>query len=141
MGAKRTSAMCAAMRKTAEVRAMVVVAARWRRLARRIHAMAGPMAKAKAASAAGRRRAAKDGAGEVEEVRHGERVVADAAMGEEVADVGDEGEMARGPEAVGEGDGDGEADDGEGGVGEGDPAAGGFVFGVGCLRRGRGRRR
>ena len=48
---------------------------------------------------------------------HGEGVVSYAAVGEEVADVGDEGEVARGPEAVGEGDGDGDADDGEGGVG------------------------
>ena len=59
-------------------------------------------AKAMAASAAGRRSAAKLGIGEVEEVRHGEGVVADVAMGEEVADVGDEGEVARAPEAVGE---------------------------------------
>ncbi len=35
---------------------------------------------------------------------HGEGVVAYAAVGEEVSDVGDEGEMAGGPEAVGEGD-------------------------------------
>ena len=34
------------------------------------------------------------GAGEVEEVRHGEGVVAYAAMGEEITDVGDEGEVA-----------------------------------------------
>ncbi len=59
-----------------------------------------------AARAAGRRSAAKRGAGEVEEVRHREGVVADVAVGEEVADVGDEGEMAGAPEAVAEGDGD-----------------------------------
>ena len=59
MGAKRTKAMCAAMRKMVEVRAMAVVAARWRRFVRSSHAMAGPMAKVMAASAAGRRRAAK----------------------------------------------------------------------------------
>ena len=41
MGAKRTKAMCAAMRKTAEVRAMAVVAARWRRLRRRSQASGG----------------------------------------------------------------------------------------------------
>ena len=46
MGAKRTKAMWAAMRKTAEVRAMVVVAARWRRCGRRSQAVAGPTAKA-----------------------------------------------------------------------------------------------
>ena len=61
MGAKRTRAMWAAMRKVAEVRAMAVVAARcWRRL-RSSQAMAGPMAKAARARAAGRRRAAKEG--------------------------------------------------------------------------------
>ena len=51
----------AAMRKTVLVRAMVVVAARWRRFVRRSHAMAGPVAKASAARVAGRRRAANDG--------------------------------------------------------------------------------
>ena len=76
------------------------------------------------------------GAGEVEERGHGEGVVADAAMGEEVADVWDEGEMARGVEAVGEGRGNRETDEGECGVGKGDPAARGFrcvvcVFGAG----------
>ena len=69
-------------------------------------------------------------AGEVEEVRHGEGVVADVAMGEEFADVGDEGEMAGGPEAVGEGCGDGEAEGGVGGEGEGEGAAEGGVEGV-----------
>ena len=73
------------------------------RRVRRIQAAAGPRAKAMRARAAGRRRAAKDAAGEVEEVGHGEGVVADAAVGEEVADVGDEGVVAGGPEAVGEG--------------------------------------
>ena len=71
------------------------------------------------------------GAGEVEERGHGEGVVADAAMGEEFSDVWDEGEMARGVEAVGQRSGDGEADGGEGGVSEGDPAAGGFFCVVG----------
>jgi hypothetical protein len=92
--------------------------------------MAGPKAKATAARIGGEAQGGEAGAGEVEEVRHGEGVVADAAMGEEVADVGDEREVAGGPEAVGEGDGDGEAEDGEGGVGDGDPAAGGAVEGV-----------
>ena len=50
-------------------------------------------------------------------------------MGEEFADVWDEGEMARGVEAVGEGRGDGEADSGEGGVGE---EQGCWLFVVGC---------
>src|SRR5215472_9403368 len=48
-------------------------------------------------------------AGEVEEMRHGERVVADAAVREEGADVWNEGKVTRGPEAVGERGGDGEA--------------------------------
>ncbi len=39
----------------------------------------------------GQAQGGEGGAGEVEEVRHGEGVVADAAMGEEVADVGDKG--------------------------------------------------
>src|SRR3981189_3515997 len=61
IGAKRVKAMWAAMRKTAEVRAMVVVAARWRRWVRRSQAAAGPKAKASAARDAGRRSAAKLG--------------------------------------------------------------------------------
>ena len=69
-------------------------------------------------------------------MRHGEGVVADAAVGEQIADVGDEGEVAGAPEAEAEGDGDGEAEDGEGGVGDGDPAAGGLVVRCRWLRRG-----
>ena len=84
------------------------------------------------------------GAGEVEERGHGEGVVADAAMGEEVVNVGERGEVARGPEAEGQGCGDGDAEERESGVGEGDPAVGGFGFGVGAgagdlgTREGRG---
>ena len=100
--------------------------------------MAGPRAKARAARVAGRRSAAKLGPVRSKRRGHGEGVVADAAVGEEVADVGDEGEVAGGPEAVGEGESDGDAEDGEGGVGEGDPAAGGFVFGVGVFGAGEG---
>ena len=55
--------------------------------------------------------------GEVEEVGHGEGVVADAAVREQGADVGVEGQMARGPETVAEGQRDGEAEEGEGDVG------------------------
>src|SRR5438309_6262942 len=69
-------------------------------------------------------------AGEVEEARHGEGVIADVAVGEEVAYVGDEGDVAGCTEAVSEGDDDGYAEEGEGGVGCGDPAAGDGVFGV-----------
>ncbi len=65
--------------------------------------MAGPMAKAMRCEGGGKSEGGEAGAGEVEEVRHGEGVVADAAVGEEVADVGDEREVAGGPEAVGEG--------------------------------------
>ena len=70
------------------------------------------------------------GAGEVEERGHGKGIVADAAMGEEIVDVGERGEVARGPQAEGQGRGDGDAEDGERGVGEGEPAAGGSRFGV-----------
>ena len=69
---------------------------------------------------------------------HGEGVVAYAAMGEEVSDVGDVREVAGGPEAVGEGGCGGDSDDGEGRVGDGDPAAGGLVFVVGVLGAGEG---
>jgi hypothetical protein len=71
-------------------------------------------------------------------MRHREGVVADVAVGEEVADVGNEGEMAGAPEAVGEGDGDADSDDGEGGVGEGDPTAGGVALGEGVFGVGEG---
>ena len=104
MGAKRAKARWAAIRKRAEVKAMVVVAARWRRCIRRAQARAGPVAKARAASKAGRRRAAKAGSGEVEEVGGGEGVAADVAVGEEGAEVGgggDGGGIAR-PEKEGE---------------------------------------
>ncbi len=56
----------------------------------------------------------KGRAGEVEEVGHGERVIAYGAMGEQGADVGDVGQVARDPESPGEGDGGEHADDGEG---------------------------
>ena len=45
--------------------------------------------------------------------------------GEQVADVGNRGEMTRDPEAVDQGRGDGRAEEGECSVGEDDPAAGG----------------
>src|ERR1035438_2281115 len=102
MGAKRTKAMCAAMRKTAEVSAMAVVAARWRRRAGRIQAVAGPAAKAGLARPAGKTghgkpggqtQRGKAGAGEVEQAGHGEGVVADATMGEQVANVGQRGDV------------------------------------------------
>ena len=73
----------------------------------------------------GKAKSGKAGVGEIEERGHGEGVVADAAMGEEVADVGDERKMTGGPEAVCEGEGDGETEDSERGVGDGYPAAGG----------------
>ena len=59
-------------------------------------------------------------------------------MGEDVADVGDEGEVAGAPEAEEEGEGDRQADDGEGGVGSDDGAAEGWVLGVGALGVGEG---
>ena len=68
----------------------------------------------------GKAQSGEAGAGEVEEARHGEGVVADAAVGEEVSDVGHEGEVARCPETVGECDCDGDAEDGEDGVSRGD---------------------
>ena len=61
MGEKRAKAMCAAMRKTAEVSAMLMVAARCLPLRRSHHPIAGPRRKAVAASEAGRRSAAKEG--------------------------------------------------------------------------------
>src|ERR1700678_2876644 len=61
IGVKRTKAIWAAMKKRAEVSAMVVMAARWRFFERRNHAAAGPMRKASTARMAGRRRAAKLG--------------------------------------------------------------------------------
>ena len=95
-----------------------MVAARWRRCERRSHADGRAEAEGERGERGGKAQGGEAGAGEVEECGHGEGVVADAAMGEEVADVGDEGEMAGGPEAVDEGDGDGDAEDGEGGVGD-----------------------
>jgi hypothetical protein len=50
----------------------------------------------------GQAQAAKDGSGEIEEVGHRERVVADSAMGQQRADVGDEGQVARLPESPAE---------------------------------------
>jgi len=78
------------------------------------------------------------GAGEVEETGHGEGVVADAAAGEEIADVGHEGEVTRCPETVGECDSDGDAQDGEDGVCSGDQTARGWVEGEGLFGAGEG---
>ena len=66
----------------------------------------------------------KRGAGEVEEVGHGERVVANGAMRQQGADVGDIGQIARDPESPGEGGGGEHADDGEGGLRAGEPGGG-----------------
>ena len=77
-------------------------------------------------------------AGQVEQMRGGEGVVADGAVGEEVADVWNEGEVAGVPEAVGQGGGDQCSENGEGGVGEADVAAAGFVDRVGLLGAGDG---
>ena len=90
MGAKRASAMWAATRKTAEVRAMVVVAARWRRWRAEHPGDGGSEGEGGEGERGGQAQRGEAGAGEVEEAGHGERVVADAAMGEQVADVGDE---------------------------------------------------
>ena len=56
------------------------------------------------------------GAGEVEEVGHRERVVAHVAMGQQGADVGDEGQVARVPKSPAEGGGGEHADDREDGL-------------------------
>src|SRR5882757_2629609 len=63
------------------------------------------------------------GTGEVEEVRHRECVVADAAMGEHLADVGNEGQAARAPQAVDERRCSCEPYNRVGGVGKNNPAA------------------
>ena len=68
----------------------------------------------------GKTESGEAGAGEVEEAGHREGVVADAAVGEKVADVRHEGEVARCPEAVGECDCDRNAQDGEDAVSSGD---------------------
>jgi hypothetical protein len=44
-------------------------------------------------------------------------------VGEDIADVGNEGEVTGVPEAVDEGDGDSHAEDGERDMSDGDPAA------------------
>ncbi len=66
-----------------------------------------------AARAAGSRKRGERWAGEIEEVRHGEGVSADVAMREQRADIGDEGKIARLPQAPAQGDGGQNADDGE----------------------------
>ena len=141
MGAKRTKAMCAAMRKTVAGEGDGGGCGEVAAFCAQQPCDGGTDGEGDGGECGGQAQRGEAGAGEVEEVRHGEGVVADAAVGEEIADVGDEGEVAGAPEAVGEGDGGGDADDGEGGVGEGDPAAGGCVFGRSGSRRGRGLRR
>src|ERR1035437_6222393 len=66
---------------------------------------------------------------EVEKARHRECVVPDAAMCEQVADVGDIGQVARSPEAIGEGCRDCDTKKRECCVGECDPTTRGFCFG------------
>src|SRR5665213_3393313 len=68
-------------------------------------------------------------AGEVEEVGHGERVVAHAAVGEQVADIWNESKRAGAPQAVSKRGGNGEADDGVGDV-SGEEGLQGPVFRV-----------
>src|ERR1700727_2869268 len=70
------------------------------------------------------------GSGEVEQSRHGEGIVANAAMGEEITDVGDERFVAGDPEAIDKSEGDGDAEDGNGGVSGSDRTACRAVFGV-----------
>jgi hypothetical protein len=87
LGEKRAKAMCAAMRKTAEVSAMLMVAAKHPSDSRAEEEGDG-------GERGGESERGEGGAGEVEEVRHRKGVVADGAVGEEGADVGHEGEGA-----------------------------------------------
>src|SRR3982751_3172437 len=68
------------------------------------------------------------GSGEIEEVGHGEGIVAYAAVGEEFADIRDEGEFAGAPEAVAQCRCGGDTDHGVSDVRERDPASGEKVF-------------
>ncbi len=94
MGLKRTKAMCAARRKTLLVAAMERMAGRKRRRDVEEPGDGGADEEGNEGERGGKAEGGEGGAGEVEEVRHGEGVVADVAVGEEIADVGDEGEVA-----------------------------------------------
>ena len=98
----------------------------------------GPEGAGDSSQRGGKAQSGEAGTGEVEEVRHGEGVVAYVAMGEEVADVGDVREVAGAPEAVGEGDGCGEADEVKVAWATVIQRRARFVFGVGALRAGEG---
>jgi hypothetical protein len=123
MGSKRAKAMCAAMRKTAKVRATLTVAARCFSLERSSQPTAGTDEQRDGGQRGGQAQRGKRWAGEVEEVGHGERVAAHAAVRQQGADVGHEGQVARVPQAPAEGRGGREhADDGEDGLRAGEPA-------------------
>ncbi len=133
IGPKRAKAMWAAMRKTPAVKAMVVVAAMCRRCMRRAQAIDGPSRKASAARIAGHPQRCEGLRGQVEDVRHGERVLADGAVCEQRADVGVVGQVARAPHAVEQRDGGGQAQADEESMREGDGAARFKRAGVGLL--------
>ena len=71
-------------------------------------------------------------AGEIEEVGHGEGVVAYAAVGEQGANVVHEWQVARVPESPGEGCGDEDANDGEDSLRTGEPPGGEQGLGRAC---------
>ena len=90
MGSKRAKAMWAAMRKTVKVRAMLMVAARCFFLQAQEPAGGGADEQGDGGENGGQAQGGEGRAGEVEEVGHGERVIAYGAMGQQGADVGDD---------------------------------------------------
>ena len=98
IGSKRAKAMCAAIRKTAAVRAMLTVAARCLPRSAQQPADGRADEQRDGRQCRGQAQRGEGWPGEVEEVRHGERVAAHVAMRQQCADVGDEGQVARLPQ-------------------------------------------
>ena len=102
MGSKRAKAMCAATRKTADGEGDADGGGDVLALEAQQPAAAGPDEQGDGGQSGGQAQRGKGRAGEVEEVGHGERVVAHGAMRQQGADVGNVGQIARVPKAPAE---------------------------------------
>ena len=102
MGSKRAKAMCAAIRKTVKVSATLTVAASCLPLMPQQPAHGRADKQSNGGQDGGQAQRSKRCAGEVEEVGHGERVIAHAAVGQQRADVVNKGQMARFPQSPAE---------------------------------------
>ena len=124
MGSKRAKAMCAAMRKTDAVRAMLTVAARCLLFKAQQPTHRRADEQGDGGNCGRQAEGGKRSPGEVEEVGHGEGVIAHAAMRQQGADVGHIGQVARVPQSPGQDAGGEHADDRKDRLRAGEPGGG-----------------